>query len=111
MTMHPGHPGNYPGEDQDRVLCSLLVPCRDEAASVEACLDSLAASPLPARATWDEWIIVDDASSDTTAERVKGWASTHPELPVRLRVNVERFGKAAILEAVRARLTGSSWGC
>lgn len=50
---------------------SVIVPARNEAARIDACLAALTASTYPAF----EAIVVDDFSDDATAERVAAWAA------------------------------------
>ena len=66
---------------------SVVVPARNEAAGIEACLDSLRACEYPADRY--EIIVVDDLSTDGTAARVQarqpvGPSGASPEAPVRL---------------------------
>jgi cellulose synthase/poly-beta-1,6-N-acetylglucosamine synthase-like glycosyltransferase len=62
----------------DRPLLSVIVPAHNGAGVLPETLAALAASDLP-RACW-ELIVVDDASTDTTAE----FAATYADLVVRL---------------------------
>lgn len=57
----PGHP---PSDRISAPLVSVIVPARNEASNIEACLRSLTASRYPSF----EVIVVDDGSEDRTAE-------------------------------------------
>lgn len=96
-----------PQSRRTSLRCTLAVPCYNEEATIEACLDALAASSLPPGATWAEWIILDDASTDRTGERVGAWAAAHPGIPLRLDSSRERGGKAVRLEGIRAAIAGA----
>jgi len=68
------------------VTVAVVVPCRNEAAHIGLLLDALAAQTrLP-----DEIIIVDDVSTDATAEVVRAWQLAKPAPPLRV---VEGAGK------------------
>lgn len=82
----------------------LVVPCRNEAANISACLTAAFASPLPAGMVWDRWFVVDDASTDATSAVVRRWAQQHQEVSVCLVENSVRMGKAASLEAIRSHI-------
>ncbi|MBN1419785.1 MAG: glycosyltransferase [Planctomycetes bacterium] len=86
------------------VRLSVVIPALDEAPSLAALCDELAALDRVAGPT--EWIIVDDGSTDGTAEVLRDLADRHPNLRVvRLR---RTFGKAAALAAGFAR-AGGEW--
>ncbi len=68
---------NYPLPDPPPRV-SILVPARDEAANIAACLESLVAQDYPAGA-W-EVLALDDRSSDGTGAIVAGLAARHPWL-------------------------------
>ncbi|MCA9039978.1 MAG: glycosyltransferase [Planctomycetaceae bacterium] len=57
-------------------LVSILVPAKDEADKIAACLDSLCNLNYPAY----EILVVDDRSEDATAEIVREYAEEHPHL-------------------------------
>src|SRR5690349_11943598 len=59
-------------------LVSVLIPARDEAARIDACLDGLARQSYRSF----ELIVVDDGSSDGTAEVVRAYAGRIPGLRV-----------------------------
>ena len=61
------------------VRAAVVIPCRDEAAHIGQLLDALAAQTTrPA-----DVVIVDDQSTDATADVIQLWQSTHPGLAVR----------------------------
>lgn len=74
---------------------SVILPLYNQADFVVAALDNLAAQELPL-----EIVVVDDASTDDSAERVMQWASLHPAVPLILKKHDERR------HALAARLTG-----
>jgi chlorobactene glucosyltransferase len=57
-------------------LVSILVPAKDEAAGIEACLASLCAQDYPNF----EILVVDDRSQDETASIVSRWAARDPRI-------------------------------
>ncbi len=69
----PGGPGARPGAGR-RGRVSVLVPARDEERNIGRCLDSLLAQTYPDV----EIIVLDDESSDRTAEIIEGYARRFP---------------------------------
>lgn len=59
------------GTPRDGTLVSILIPARDEAANIAACLDRA----LAQRGTAVEVLVMDDGSTDGTAEIVAGYAA------------------------------------
>lgn len=60
---------------------SVIVPCRNEGAHIDALLDALAAQRLPEG--WaTEWLVADGASDDGTRERLDARARIEPRLRV-----------------------------
>lgn len=55
---------------------AVVIPCRNEARHVRGVLDAIAAQTT--RPT--EVIVVDDASTDNTAEIARAWAHAHPDM-------------------------------
>ncbi len=84
--------------------CTLVVPCYNEERTIGACLDALRDAALPDGAEWLEWIVLDDASSDSTVERAAAWARDHQDVPLTIRRSAARLGKAVELEGARRRL-------
>ena len=72
--------GNIAGDSGPQVRLSVIVPARNEAASLGACLDSLLAQSEPGFALGAEWelIVVDDDSSDTTRQIAEAAAAGRP---------------------------------
>lgn len=77
---------------------SIVIPARNEAATIERALSSVLAQAWPLERL--EVIVVDNGSHDRTAAVVRGFAQRHPELLVRL-VREPRLG------ASRARNRGA----
>ena len=59
--------------DRDRRYC-LITPCRDEAQYARRRIESVAEQTLPPAL----WVIVDDGSTDGTAEIVEEYAADFP---------------------------------
>jgi glycosyltransferase involved in cell wall biosynthesis len=82
-------------------LVSVLIPAFNHERFVQRCLDSVLEDPYPSK----EIVIIDDGSTDRTAERIADWVARHgDELRVEF-VRRENKGVAATLNelAVRAR--------
>lgn len=83
-------------------LVSVLIPAFNHERFVERCLDSVLEDPFPAK----EIIIIDDGSSDDTAERIAIWIARHGgQLPVEY-VHRANKGIAATLNELAARARG-----
>jgi glycosyltransferase involved in cell wall biosynthesis len=93
--------GNGPtrvGEaDAGSVSVVLAIPAYNEAANLQALLDSAARAQLPAGAVWTEWVILDGGSIDTTVETAQTWSRSHPQVRLRVDTNPTRKGKATDL--------------
>jgi GT2 family glycosyltransferase len=70
--------GTLPAPPADGPLVSVIIPARDEAARIGGCLAGLAAQTYRRF----EVLVVDDHSSDGTAEVARGYAASLPELRV-----------------------------
>lgn len=79
--------------------CVLVVPAHNEAASIARCLNSVRDSPLPSGFDWREWRVLDDGSTDQTAEHVRNWAREHPNIPATLVTVPARRGKIATVKS------------
>ncbi|MEP6906916.1 MAG: glycosyltransferase [Pseudoxanthomonas sp.] len=83
-------------------LVSILIPAFNHECFVQRCLDSVLEDPYPAK----ELVIIDDGSTDSTAERISDWVATHcMELPIEY-VRRENHGIAATLNELAARASG-----
>lgn len=76
----------------------VVIPCRNEAATVGSLLDALAAQEQQP----DLVVVVDDGSTDGTAGTIERWRSAHAHPPVRLLPNAGRGIAAAVNTGVRA---------
>lgn len=77
---------------EQKLLCSVIVPVYNGAATILRCLDALAAQTVAA--TSYEVIVVDDGSQDDTALRVQRWIAAHPSVQARV-VRQANAGPAA----------------
>jgi glycosyltransferase involved in cell wall biosynthesis len=59
---------------------SVVIPCRNEAGSIERLLDALRAQDWPIH----EAVVVDDGSTDDTAGILEAYASRFPDFPLRV---------------------------
>lgn len=83
-------------------LVSILVPAYNHERFIERCLDSVLEDPYPAK----ELIIIDDGSTDGTAERIASWMERHRDvLPIEF-VRRENKGVTATLNELAARAHG-----
>ncbi len=83
-------------------LVSVLIPAFNHERFVQRCLDSVLEDPYPTK----ELIIIDDGSTDKTAERIADWVATHcMDLPIEY-VRRENRGIAATLNELVARASG-----
>src|SRR5262249_35069837 len=83
-------------------LVSVLVPAYNHEAFVERCLDSILTDPYPAK----EIVIIDDGSTDRTAERIEAWLALHRSHIAVEYVSRENKGIAATLNELAARAHG-----
>jgi glycosyltransferase involved in cell wall biosynthesis len=83
-------------------LVSVLVPAFNHERFVQRCLDSVLEDPYPAK----EIVIIDDGSTDRTAEKIAEWIALHRhELPVEY-VSRKNMGVTATLNELAARAHG-----
>jgi glycosyltransferase involved in cell wall biosynthesis len=76
---------------------SIVVPCRNEAATIVACLESLAASDYPKDRL--ECLVVDGGSTDGTPGLIEGLARLHPW--IRLLRNPDRITPVSLNIGIR----------
>lgn len=95
-------PVPVPSEAAALPLVSVLIPAFNHERFVQRCLDSVLEDPYPAK----ELIIIDDGSTDRTAERIEDWVATHcMELPIEY-VSRDNRGIAATLNELAVRANG-----
>jgi glycosyltransferase involved in cell wall biosynthesis len=83
-------------------LVSVLIPAFNHERFVQRCLDSVLEDPYPAK----ELVIIDDGSTDRTAERIADWIARHEgEIPIEY-VRRGNKGVAATLNELAARAHG-----
>src|ERR1700675_2886275 len=97
--MHPGE--EHGGKAQ---LLSIFVPLFNEAEFIQTVLERIIRAPLPAGLE-REIIVVDDASTDGSAELVDEVASRNPEL-IRLFRCPKNRGKGAAIRVAIEHATG-----
>jgi glycosyltransferase involved in cell wall biosynthesis len=83
---------------------SIIIPAYHEEATIAEVLSTLAAVAYPVASV--ETIVVDDASTDATADRVRRWTEANPHFPVRLLVHERNRGKGAAFRTGLAAATG-----
>jgi glycosyltransferase involved in cell wall biosynthesis len=94
--------GDVPMATAAMPLVSVLIPAFNHERFVQRCLDSVLEDPYPAK----ELIIIDDGSTDRTAERIADWVATHcMDIPIEY-VRRENRGVAATLNELAARANG-----
>ena len=79
---------------------SVVLPIRNEAATIEACLDGLRAQDVPDDGV--EILVVDGMSSDATRPRVEAYAKRHPRPHIRVIDNPDRIVPTALNAGIRA---------
>lgn len=67
---------------QTALSCSIVVPVYNGARTIVRCLDALAVQSVPPDRY--EIIVVDDGSTDATAEVVQAWRAAHPQINLTL---------------------------
>ena len=91
-----------PDADPAWPLVSVLIPAFNHGRFVQRCLDSVLEDKYPSK----ELLIIDDGSTDDTAERIAEWVAIHcMEIPIEY-VRRENRGIAATLNELAARASG-----
>ncbi|HEV7122105.1 MAG TPA: glycosyltransferase [Rhodanobacter sp.] len=94
--------GDVPNHIAAMPLVSVLIPAFNHERFVRRCLDSVLEDPYPAK----ELMIIDDGSTDSTAERIADWVAMHcMDLPIEY-VRRENRGIAATLNELAVRANG-----
>lgn len=88
-----------PNSTVELPLVSVVVPVRNEASSIEACLHALLRQDYPA--TRIELIVVDGDSSDDTKTLVEAIAARHPDRVIRIHANPQRRVSCALNIGIR----------
>jgi succinoglycan biosynthesis protein ExoA len=80
---------------------AVVIPCRNEARSIRALLDALAAQTvLPT-----EIVIADDTSTDESVALIQQWQHGHPDVPLRIVASPRRGAGAAMNAGIAATAT------
>lgn len=95
----PSRPVSDPVGRRDRPALLVVTPARNEAAHLGAVIDAMCRqSRLP-----DAWVIVDDGSSDATADIVRGASALHPWIRLAEAHNHDAAGEDGLAEGRPAR--------
>lgn len=81
---------------------SVIVATRDRADAITPCLDSIATAFARAAPLNAEIVIVDNGSTDTTAEVIRGWTSRNSAIPVKSLLEPVPGKARALNRALRA---------
>lgn len=82
--------------NEQKVSVSIIIPARNEESFIENCLTGIISQQYDARQF--EVIVVDDESSDSTAELTAGFITGHPQFDIRLiRLKGNQFRKKGAL--------------
>jgi len=84
-------------------LCSVVIPCRNEAGSITRCLDSICANKNSARV---EVIVADGMSDDGTVDVIRSYLAANPGIAIRLIRNGKRITPSGMnlgIEAARGK--------
>jgi cellulose synthase/poly-beta-1,6-N-acetylglucosamine synthase-like glycosyltransferase len=93
-----------PGTNASLPAVTVLVPARNEERSIGACVKSLLAQDYPADKL--EIIVIDDQSTDGTAEIVRSMSEKHPSLSL-LRVAERPAGASPKINALQSGVAAS----
>src|SRR5277367_1022135 len=87
----------------EKLLLSVLIPLFNEEELVATLLDRALKAPLTINR---ELVVVDDASSDGSAEVVQEYMREHPEAPIRLVRHEQNQGKGAAIRTALEHARG-----
>jgi len=89
-------------------LLSILIPVYNEEEFIGAVLERVLAAPLPldGHQSDRELIVVDDGSTDGTAETIEEFLRDHPSAPIRLVRHERNHGKGAAVRTALEYATG-----
>src|SRR5581483_863664 len=90
-------------------LLSILIPVYNEEEFITAILDRVVSAPLPQVSgvpMQRELIVVDDASTDGSAENIKDYIQNNPNAPIRLISHDRNRGKGAAVRTALAHASG-----
>lgn len=96
----PGREKSTPRPEVWRPLVSVVLPIRNEAAHIDACLERLLEQDYPAELL--EFLVVDGRSQDGTREVVQRVQQRHPQVRLRLLDNPHRIVPPALNIGIRA---------
>lgn len=88
-----------PKKQRIRPLVTVLIPAHNEESSIERCLDSVIRSTHRKL----QIIVIDDASTDTTAKLVRQYIKNHPTKNIRLHRKRNNVGKGEALNSALKR--------
>lgn len=76
------------------LILSVIIPAYNEARTIERVLNSVAAAPLPPEVQL-QLVVVNDFSTDNTAQLVTQWAAANSAVPLLLLNHEKNLGKGA----------------
>lgn len=91
MTAGDNAPRIREGEAVSSLDLTVVIPCLNEEPHIVPTLNEVVAAMEQLQYTY-EILVIDDGSSDRTAERVEEYSHAHPDLPIRLHRNPRNRG-------------------